>query len=63
VWLHFGGKREQSEKLPIDTAIREFHEETAGIFLENSEVTKMLQVGNYDNHFNVLEPKIRSWME
>ena len=31
-WSDFGGKREPTDRDPVDTALREFDEETAGIF-------------------------------
>jgi hypothetical protein len=31
-WSDFGGKREPADRDPVDTALREFDEETAGIF-------------------------------
>jgi len=38
VWLHFGGKRESYENHPSKTAIREFNEETGGIFSDKSSL-------------------------
>ncbi len=35
-WLHFGGKREKEESDPAHTAAREFHEETGGLFANNT---------------------------
>jgi 8-oxo-dGTP pyrophosphatase MutT (NUDIX family) len=44
VWLNFGGKRENGDKTPIETACREFHEETGGIFEENSVIRESFKV-------------------
>lgn len=61
-WSDFGGKYEYADSSPIETAAREFYEETAGIIMSKYHIasmieklnTKILKCSSYKNRSYVM---------
>jgi len=46
VWLQFGGKRDEHDATPIETAIREVHKESLGVFKSEPDRWRINRIKN-----------------